>query len=60
MTITGIYRAIVDWAVRPVLTHDNENALWRMSAAELADLPIGHEPEGETSAFEAPIRDRCA
>lgn len=64
MTITGIYRAIIRWASQPVLTHDNENQLWRMSAAELADLPIGHEPLDEPSAFEAAgaamVRDRCA
>lgn len=60
MTIIGIYRAILDWASRPVMTHDNENELWRMSAAELADLPIGHEPEGEPSAFERLQPSRCA
>lgn len=64
MTITGIYRAIIRWASQPVLTHDNENQLWRMSAAELADLPISHEPIDEPSAFEAErpavLQDRCA
>jgi len=60
MTIIGIYRAIVEWAARPVLTHDNENELWRMSAHELADLPFGPEPTDEPSAFEPERRNRCA
>ena len=60
MTIIGLYRALIAWAARPVLTHDNENELWRMSAHDLADLPIGHEPIDTKSAFEAERRDRCA
>lgn len=60
MTILNLYRAIIDWAARPVLAHDNENALWRMSAHDLADLPIGPEPDDEGAAFEAARQDRCA
>lgn len=60
MTVNGIYRAFIDWVNRPVLAHDNENALWRMSARDLADLPIGHEPADAASAFEPERRDRCA
>jgi hypothetical protein len=60
MTITGLYRAVLAWANRPVPTHDNENALWRMSAHDLADLPFGHEPTNEPSAFSSEPRDRCA
>lgn len=54
MIITSLKRALFDWAARPVLTHDNENALWRLSRQELADLPIGPEPADEGGAFEAP------
>jgi len=60
MFLASLYRAITDWAARPVLTHDNENALWRMSAHDIADLPIGPEPEDEGAAFDAAKRDRCA
>ncbi|MCX5512067.1 hypothetical protein C3941_08365 [Kaistia algarum] len=60
MTITGLYRAFIEWASRPMLTHDNENELWSLSARDLADLPIGHEPIDEPSAFESERRDRCA
>ena len=60
MTINGLYRAIIAFATRPVLTHANENELWRMSAHDLADLPIGHEPIDAPSAFESERRDRCA
>ncbi|SHE59314.1 hypothetical protein SAMN02745157_0519 [Kaistia soli DSM 19436] len=60
MILSSLYRTITDWASRPVLTHDNENALWRMSAHDLSDLPIGPEPEDEGAAFEADRRDRCA
>lgn len=58
MTISGIYRAIIDWAARPVPDHHNQNELWSMSPQELADLPFGPEPDDEPSAFER--RDRCA
>lgn len=60
MIITSLYRAIIQWAARPALAHDNENALWRLSAHDLADLPIGPEPDNEGAAFDAACRDRCA
>ena len=53
MILSRFYRAVVQWAARPVLTHASENALWRLTPQELADLPIGPEPEGEGGAFEA-------
>ncbi len=60
MTLSNLYRAFIDWAERPSITPANENALWRLSPHELADLPIGPEPEDEGSAFAADRRDRCA
>lgn len=54
MIITSLKRVLFNWAARPVLTHDNENALWRLSSRDLADLPIGPEPDNEGGAFEAP------
>ncbi len=60
MTIESLFRAIIDWAARPVIAPANENALWRLSPHDLADLPIGPEPDDEGAAFEAPQRDRCA
>lgn len=62
MKLSHLYRALLDWAARPALSHDNENdnALWRMSARDLADLPIGPEPDDEPAAFERPRQDRCA
>ncbi|MCX5493129.1 hypothetical protein OSH11_00265 [Kaistia dalseonensis] len=62
ISVSGIYRAIVDWAERPTTDYanENQNALWRMSAHELADLPIGPEPDDAPAAFEAERRDRCA
>ena len=54
MIITTLKRALLDWAARPVPAHHNENALWRLSSHDLADLPFGPEPEDEGSAFEAP------
>lgn len=59
MLITLLKRAFLGWAAQPVLTHDNENALWRLPSRELADLPIGPEPENEGSAFEAPLCCGC-
>ncbi len=60
MKLETLYRALIDWAARPVVAPANENALWRLSPHELADLPIGPEPEDEGPAFEADRRDRCA
>lgn len=49
MTIRGLYRAVLEWAVEPMTIADDEteileNTLWQFSSRELADLPIGPEP----------------
>ena len=61
MTIHSLYRAIIDWAARPVAVAMTTRTRCGASARhDLADLPIGPEPEDEGAAFEAGRRDRCA
>lgn len=65
MTIYGLYRAILDWAVEPMAIADNENSflentLWQFSARELADLPIGPESVDAPPAFQPEPNNRCA
>jgi hypothetical protein len=60
MTINGIYQAIIDWAARPSVNPDNENAVWLMSPRDQADLPIGHEPDIAPNRIDSDRRDRCA
>jgi hypothetical protein len=52
MTIYGLYRAVLHWAVEPVAVAHNENALWGLSVRELADLPIGPEAVDAQPAFD--------
>ena len=65
MTIYGLYRAILDWAVEPMGIADNENrflenTLWHLSARELADLPIGPETADASPAIDPEPSSRCA
>ncbi|MCX5570479.1 hypothetical protein [Kaistia nematophila] len=52
MTIYGLYRAALDWAVEPVAVAHNVNALWQLTVRELADLPIGPEAVDALPAFD--------
>jgi hypothetical protein len=60
MTIYGLYRALIDWAVEPVSVAHNENAVWELSVRELADLPIGPEAVDAQPAFDPEPGSRCA
>ncbi|WEK48553.1 MAG: hypothetical protein P0Y66_11990 [Candidatus Kaistia colombiensis] len=65
MTIRELYRAMLEWAVEPMVITDNENAslentLWQRSSRELADLPIGPEPVHAPPAFAPESDSRCA
>lgn len=64
MTIRGLYRAVVEWAIEPMAIADEteplENTLWHFSSRELADLPIGPEPVPAPPDLARTPNSRCA
>ncbi|WP_266332274.1 hypothetical protein [Kaistia defluvii] len=60
MTIHGLFRTLIEWAVAPEPVAHNANAVWDLTVRELADLPIGPEAVEAPQAFQPQPDSRCA